>query len=215
MEHKDSVNEILKKQNKKIASIILSAGYSSRMQSFKPFLRFGKFTAIEIVINTHINAGIDDIIVVTGYRGNEIMDNLKNTKVKCVQNENYSEGMFTSVVCGLKQVDNEIKAFFIQPVDIPLVKKHTLNALENEYFKCNKGIIYPNFCGQKGHPPLIDSKYKKLILESDGSGGLIKILENFKEDSINMTVFDEAVLKDMDTKEDYKDLLNYYSKMEL
>ncbi len=36
-------------------------------------------------------------------------------------------------------------AFFMIPVDIPLVKTNTINSLENEYLKGNAGIIYPVF----------------------------------------------------------------------
>jgi CTP:molybdopterin cytidylyltransferase MocA len=89
---------MFKMENKKISSIILSAGYSSRMGNFKPLLKFGEDTAVETIVKTHMNAGIDHIIVVVGHRGNEVREALKNYNVKCVQNENYSEGMFSSVV---------------------------------------------------------------------------------------------------------------------
>jgi molybdenum cofactor cytidylyltransferase len=34
----------------RMASIVLAAGYSSRMNSFKPFLEFGGCTAVETVV---------------------------------------------------------------------------------------------------------------------------------------------------------------------
>jgi putative nucleotidyltransferase with HDIG domain len=202
-----------KMQNKKISSIILSAGYSSRMGSFKPLLKFGDHTAVEKIIKTHQNAGIEDIIVVVGHRGDEVREAIKSCKVTCVKNENYAEGMFSSVLRGAEAIDSETGAFFIQPVDIPLVKAYTINSLKREYLTSDKGIFYPTFCGRKGHPPLIDCNYTQAIVESDGEGGLKKILEKYKDDSVFCPTFDEAVLRDMDTPEDYENLIAYYSSV--
>lgn len=194
----------------RIASIVVAAGYSSRMHSFKPFLRFGEYTAVEMVVHTLKRSGIDDIIVVTGHRSCEVMEKLKGSGVRCVMNENYSQGMYSSVLKGLEALDEEYAAFFMQPVDVPLIKKHTLELLKSKYQESGKGVLYPVFCGKRGHPPLIDTKYKQAIIESDGEGGLKRILENFSEDSIDVPVLDEAVLMDMDTKEDYERLLKYF-----
>jgi molybdenum cofactor cytidylyltransferase len=197
-------------KNKKISSIILSAGFSSRMGSFKPLLKFGDYTAIETIIKAHLNSGIEDIIVVVGHRDNEVREAVKDYNVKCVKNENYTQGMFSSVVSGLQAIEGEAGAFFVHPVDIPLVKENTLKSLKCKYIHSGKGIIYPTFCERKGHPPLIDCKYKQAILDSNGDGGLKRILDKYKDDAEFYSTFDEAVLKDMDTPEDYENLLAYY-----
>jgi molybdenum cofactor cytidylyltransferase len=199
-------------KNTRIASIIVSAGYSSRMGSFKPFLEFGGGrTAIEMVVDTYKSSGINNVIVVTGYKGSEVADKLRGSGAICIQNENYAKGMFSSVVEGVKALDTEATAFFMQPVDIPLVKKYTIEVLKNKYLECGKGIIYPDFCGRIGHPPLIDCKYREAILRSKGEGGLKRILKEFSGDSIYVPVFDKAILMDMDTKEDFEKLLGYFN----
>jgi molybdenum cofactor cytidylyltransferase len=201
---------MFKMKNKKISSIILSAGFSSRMGSFKPLLKFGDYTAIETIIKAHLNSGINDIVVVIGHRGDEVREALEEYKVKFVKNENYAQGMFSSVVSGLQAIEREAGAFLVQPVDIPLVKENTIKSLQSQYIHSDKGIIYPTFCGRKGHPPLIDCKYKQEILDSNGDGGLKRILEKYKDDAEYYPTFDEAVLKDMDTPEAYEILLAYY-----
>ena len=55
------------KRQSSFAAIILAAGYSSRMKSFKPLLPIGELTAVERLMSSVRAAGIDDIIVVTGY----------------------------------------------------------------------------------------------------------------------------------------------------
>lgn len=193
-----------------IASIIISAGFSSRMNGFKPFLKFGELTAIETVISTYQSAGIEDIYVVIGHNGNEIMEKLKDYNVKIIINHKYPDGMFSSIKEGIKALDEKIEAFYMNPVDIPLVKANTIKTLKSAYLQCEEGILYPVFNRKKGHPPIIASKYKEAILASDGEGGLKKILTSFDSDSIRIPVFDEATLMDMDTKEDYLKLTRYY-----
>ncbi|MCE5348326.1 MAG: NTP transferase domain-containing protein [Bacteroidales bacterium] len=195
--------------NTSIAAIIISGGYSSRMGSFKPFLKFGKKSAIEIIIDTYKSAGISNIIVVAGYKGSEVAEKLRDSGTTCIQNENFAKGMFTSVIKGVKALDANVSAFFMQPVDIPLVKKNTIEALKNKYLESGKGITYPDFCGTTGHPPLIDCKYREAILISNGEGGLKRILREYSYDSISVPVFDKAILMDMDIKEDFEKLLEY------
>lgn len=197
-------------KNTNIAAIILSGGYSSRMGSFKPLLKFGEKSAIELLVDTYKSAGISNIIIVTGYKGSEVAEKLRDSGITCIQNENYAQGMFTSVIKGIKALDTDIAAFFIHPVDIPLVKKHTIEVLKNKYLQSDQGIIYPEFCARKGHPPLIDCKYQKAILSSDGEGGLKKILEKYSSDSVTVAVYDRAILMDMDTQADYERLLVYF-----
>lgn len=196
--------------DKNIAAVIVSGGYSSRMGNFKPLLEFGNKSAIQIIADTYKNSGINNIIVVTGYRRGEIEEVFKGTGVKCIYNENYANGMFTSVREGVKVLEDNVSAFFMHPVDIPLIKQHTIEVLKDIYSVCGKGIIHPHFCGRVGHPPLIDCKYKNAILSSSGEGGLRRIIEEYSYDSAYAHVLDKAVVMDMDTKEDYEEMLKYY-----
>jgi putative nucleotidyltransferase with HDIG domain len=193
----------------RIAAIIIAAGYSSRMDSFKPLLKFKDMTAIERLIRTYQSAGIRDIYVVVGHRREEIIDKLADLEIEIVFNEAYDEGMFSSVKKGVFALDEKVGAFFMQPVDIPLIKQETLQLLMNCYMSNEKGIIYPTFCEQKGHPPLIDCKYNSFILNSNGEGGLKRILESLEEDACYVPVYDNTVLMDMDKKEDYEKLVEY------
>lgn len=196
-------------QKYNIAALIIAAGYSSRMHDFKPLLELGGQKALRRLVQTYQEFGVKDIYVVTGYRQEEIRDLLVDTGVTLVFNENFAQGMFSSIQKGVGAFSNQIEAFFMNPADIPLVKKETLERLCEAFG--GKGIIYPTFLGKKGHPPLIDIKYKEEILKSLGEGGLKCVLEKFHDDSLHVEVVDQAVLMDMDTKEDYEALCRYES----
>lgn len=193
----------------RIAAIMIAAGYSSRMNEFKPLLPFDDCTAIERLINTYQRSGIQDIYVVVGYNSQAVMEQLKGAEVTFVWNEAYADGMFSSIKKGILALEKDIHAFFLQPVDIPLIKEKTLDFLKDMYYICNKGILYPTFAGKRGHPPLIDCKYNSLIVHCNEDGGLRRILEKQKEDSVCVPVLDKAVLMDMDRRTDYQTLLAY------
>ncbi|MBC3887194.1 NTP transferase domain-containing protein [Acetobacterium paludosum] len=196
----------------KIAAIIIAAGYSSRMDGFKPLLKFGNDTAVERVVKTYKKAGVDQIILVMGYRAEEIKSYFENTPVQCIINENFDQGMYTSIVKGLTLVDDRMAAFFIHPVDIPLVKEQTIQQLMVFFEKSEKRIIYPSFLGKRGHPPLIHSRYKNSIMTNNQDGGLKRLLETYADDAIDLPLEDESILMDMDTPTDYQALLCYDSQ---
>ncbi|WP_263833125.1 DVU_1551 family NTP transferase [Sulfurospirillum oryzae] len=194
-----------------IAVLIIAAGYSSRMHDFKPLLPLGQTSALKRLIQTYKAHGITHIYVVVGHRQDEIREALKDDDVSIVYNEDYDKGMFSSIQKGLSVIDETLSAFYMQPVDIPLIKVGSLERLYEAYACEGKGVIYPTFLGRKGHPPLIDMKYKELILASSGEGGLKRVLEAFKDDALHVNVCEQSVLMDMDTPEDYKALKAYDS----
>lgn len=196
----------------RIAAIVIAAGYSSRMDGFKPLLKFGNETAVERVVNTYRKAGVDQIILVLGYRAEEIRRYFEKMPVECVLNENFDQGMYTSIVRGVGMLDTMINAFFIHPVDIPLVKEQTIKRMMAFFEKNEKGIIYPGFSGERGHPPLIHKRYERSILTNKHDGGLKRLLERHSDDALDLPLADESILMDMDTPEDYKLLLGYASQ---
>ncbi|MCL1910680.1 MAG: NTP transferase domain-containing protein [Leptospirales bacterium] len=187
----------------KFSAIILSAGYSSRMGSFKPFLKIDGRTLIERTIGLFREADVSDIVIVTGNQSETLTDSLKNFPVKCVENKNFAMGMFTSVQTGVRNLD-ECAAFFLLPVDIPLIRPQTIRHIINLYDFQNNAII-PAFMGKSGHPPLVPFTLKDKILAYDGEAGLGGFLEKFSQ-PVKVPVGDEGILMDCDTPEDYRKL---------
>lgn len=192
-----------------IAALIIAAGYSSRMHDFKPLLPCGDRCALKRLIDTYRSHGIEHIYVVVGYLKEEIIAVLKEEDVRIIYNEAYAKGMFSSIQKGVQALDETIEAFYMQPVDIPLIRVETLDRLYEAYEREKKSVLYPTFLGRKGHPPLIGIKCREQIMTSDGHGGLKKVLESFSEDALCVSVTDQSVLMDMDTKEDYHTLMMY------
>jgi molybdenum cofactor cytidylyltransferase len=191
-----------------VSAIILAAGYSSRMGAFKPLLPFGETTVLERAIVLFRTAGIHDIRVVAGHRSADLLPLLMRLKVRPVLNKRYQEGMFTSVVAAAESLDSESGAFFLLPVDIPLVRRETVELLVRSYQNAAEGILYPAFRGTRGHPPLISGSFRDRIISWNGDGGLNALLMQYEQDSATVETGDEGILRDMDTPEDYQRLRN-------
>ena len=189
-----------------VTAIILAAGYSSRMGAFKALLPFGDSTVIERAIALFRGAGIDDVRVVVGHRSDELLPLLERMKVRPLLNVHYQEGMFSSVVTAVESLEGENGAFFLLPVDIPLVRRATVELMLQSYRNGDKGILYPACHGQAGHPPLISAAYRDAILSWNGDGGLNGLLAQHAADSALIETGDEGILLDMDTPEAYKRL---------
>lgn len=187
----------------KLGTIIVAAGYSSRMQKFKPLLPLKDKTVIENTIDSFLEAGVNNIIVVLGHNADLIKPILEQKKVKWVYNPNYDEGMYTSIKVGVEELDHNLEGFFMMPADIPFVKPETVKLISKVFLESEQLIVYPVKDGRRGHPPLISTKLSHDILSYDGTGGLKALLNRFNSEAYHLEVEDEGILIDLDTFETY------------
>lgn len=203
---KMQVSKKMNRQNK-IVALLLAAGFSSRMGEFKPLLKLDGITVIESAINSFRVAGIQDIRVVVGHRAAELVPLLRSLGVMAVLNTQYASGMFSSVCTGLATFVDQADGFFLLPGDMPLVKGRTIDLLLEAYRENDGSVIYPNFLGKRGHPPLITFKCFNKILSVGATGTLQSALQDFAQDAYDVEVIDQAILWDMDTPLDYQKIL--------
>ena len=191
------------------SAIILAAGYSSRMGAFKPLLDLGGRTAIDRVMSIYASVGVTDIHVVTGHRSATVQDALGSRTVNLVHNPDHAAGMFSSVSIGVQALPDRTDMFFVHPVDIPLVRPHTLTRLMEAGRKHAPAVVYPTFDDRRGHPPLIRRSLGEAIRAHDGKGGLRAVLDRFDNEARDVAVADCGVLLDMDTPDDYARLAGH------
>ena len=192
-----------------IKAIILSAGISSRLGQFKPLLPLGQKTILEHVLSLYSSAGITDIRVVVGYRADAVIPVIRSIGAVPIVNPAYTHGMFSSVVAGISELPLPCDAFFIHPVDIPLVRLRTITDLLKAFGNRTKdGIYYPAFMGKRGHPPLIPGMYVDSIRAWSGQEGLGGFLCELESDAVEIPVADQYILNDIDLPADYEWALN-------
>ena len=197
-------------------AIILAAGLSSRMNAFKPMLPVDGRPAVTGLTESLRGAGISDIIIVTGHQRELLQEEISRLRVAECYNENYADGMFTSIQAGFAKATEDFpekRGWFLVPADCPLITIRTFKELMTAMDDAEKSagpedirFYVPTYEGKKGHPLLVPAEMIPEILAHDGSGGLKAVTDRYPDQMIRVPVPDEEILLDMDTPEGYEDI---------
>ena len=191
-----------------VGALITAAGNSSRMGSFKPLLPIGGLSAAERVIQSFHLAGINTIVVVTGKNAEALEGQLKPYNPVFLRNTLYENTeMFDSVKIGLNYLKDSCSNILFSPVDIPLFSADTVKAL----LACQRAVGIPVFQGKKGHPIILKREAALEIMGYTGTGGLKGAITHLALETAYIPVPDPGILPDMDTQEDYANILKFYS----
>lgn len=193
-----------------IGAVVAAAGLSSRMKAFKPMLELAGSTVIRETIAALHDAGVDDIAVVVGYRGEELAKHLAEQGVRIIQNLDYATGdMFRSVCMGLSAMGRDKDALLFLPADIPLFSAETARRLCDSMEESPCNFISPVYQGQRGHPILLNGSVVKDLLTFSGEGGLREAMTACGGEHRLVEVNDRGILLDADRPQDYEQLQRY------
>ena len=186
-----------------ISAILLAAGQSKRMNGENKLTK--KIQGIPLIkhsVKNILSSSVDELIVILGYQ-KEIVEKFidKNEKIKTVFNENFENGIASSIKTGLNHFSEKTEAFFICLGDMPLVNHNIYNQLIKS--KDNKKIIVPIYKGQQGNPVLFDKSMKEKIMSISGDAGAKKILELNKDKILNLEINDQNIAKGFDTQDNF------------
>lgn len=191
-----------------VSAILLAAGESKRMDKPKQLMPLGKTTILEQTIDNLLGSRVSEVIVVLGYRAEEVMKKIAVKPIKITINPAYHRGMSTSIVTGLNSVDDRAQAVMLALADQPFIDSPTINRLIAEFLSHNKGIAIPVYRGRRGHPVIFAIKYKEELLELTGNVGGRQIIRQHPDDILEVAVNSESIITDIDTTSDYQSHLN-------
>jgi len=186
-----------------ISAILLAAGESNRMGQPKQLMPFGQSTIVERTIDNLLNSAVSETIVVLGYKDEEIRKTIAGKPIKIAMNPDYQQGMSTSIIAGLKQVDKRARAVLIALGDQPFVNSQTITSLVEAFIANNRGILIPVYQGRRGNPVIFAIEYKGELLNLKGDVGGREIIKLHPDDVLEVAVDCEGVLLDIDTMENY------------
>lgn len=209
-----------------IGAIILAAGESRRMGTQKLLLPFGGTTVVGAVVRTAQASRAGRTLVVLGsdreairgelglLGGNAMSDSRDrpgiptqpaSRGVDFVVNENYPLGMLTSIQAGLRALPADAQAAIVLLGDQPFLASRVIDAVIAAYEAGRNGIVIPTFQGRRGHPILVDLKYRDEILAIDPTEGLRRLMLAHPDDILEVDAGDGNILRDLDTPEDYQE----------
>jgi molybdenum cofactor cytidylyltransferase len=184
-------------------AIILAAGSSSRMGSQKLLLPYNNSTMIETVIDNVLRSSINKVMVVLGSDIDEITRTIGKRPVEICINHEPEKGMLSSVMCGFKSIPEDANAALVYLGDQPNISPAITNMILQAYNEDLHGIVIPVHNHRRGHPLLVDLKYRREIYKLDLEKGLRSLIHLFPDDVLEVEVDEPGILIDIDTRQDY------------
>ena len=170
-------------------------------------LTYAGTSLLQHSLDAAISTGIGPIVVVLGAHAEEVQKEVQHKEVHIVNNQEWQEGMASSIRCGLNkllELRPELKAVIIMVCDQPYVTSTLLNDLVKNYEQVNRPIVASKYADSIGTPALFDTTIFASLLALEGDRGAKKLITENPDwlSAIDFTFGDI----DIDTPADYERL---------
>ena len=181
--------------------VVNAAGFSQRMGCWKVMLPVGDGTLLDASMNNAL-AACERVILVAGVRGEELIERYSgNQRITTVINPIAETGLFSSIQCGLRQVERPF--VFIAHGDMPCLTANIFKALWDAR---DDRAILPTFEEKNGHPVLLPRNLAQQMAAAPTQGSakqwLLQAPHQF------LPLHNANILRDIDTPEQYQALLD-------
>ncbi len=190
---------------KHCAIVILAAGVSKRLGSPKQLLVYKKQNLLRHAVGTALGTGCPSVFVVLGANMELLKKELKDKSVIIIENENWKEGMASSIRAALQN----ITATILQPdsvifmvCDQPFVNSSLLLKLLATKQQAGLPIVASSYAGKMGTPALFDKSFFAALMELKGDKGAGKLISD-NADKVASVDFPDGKT-DIDTAADYE-----------
>ncbi len=181
----------------------------------KQLLKFRGTSLLRRAIETAQAAGAEQVIVVLGAAADRLMPEVEDTSATVVLNDQWAEGVSTSLRGGLAAVPSEVKGVFIYPADMPLVTPEALRELARRQQVSGRPAAMTEAGGIRGVPVFITRSLFPALMIQDGDVGGAQYLRAHPE-AVEAVHFDDPdLVRDVDRPEDYSRLLELDPDAEL
>lgn len=187
----------------RVTAVVLAAGLGRRMRGpNKLLLPWRGMSIVRRVVSEVVASHCDRVVVVLGFEADRVRRELDGLPVKFVVNDEFEQGMGTSVRAGAVAVEDS-SAVVVCLGDMPLVEASVINALIDAYDQ-GAGIkaCQPVYEGQRGNPVLWGADSLGDLRQLEGDEGARKLLRGLGNALVLVPVPHQGVVLDADTPDD-------------
>ncbi|WP_243735819.1 nucleotidyltransferase family protein [Christiangramia sabulilitoris] len=187
----------------KIGVVILAAGSSSRLGYPKQLVDFKGKPMLQHIIDVADSFEFGTEVLVLGAAAKEIKDKIEPKKFEILFNQNWQEGMASSIRAGLEkslEKEKDLEHLLILLSDQPFVSKQRIDALIKEQLASNSEATFSEYDEDVGVPAIFSSSVFPYLKELKGDHGAKKLVYD-KKIQFRTVKFEKGNF-DVDTKED-------------
>jgi len=187
--------------------IFLAVGSSSRLGRSKQLESYQGESLLRRAARTLTEVRLAPVAVVLGANADLCEKELEGLRVVPIRNENWTEGMGSSLRLGmraLRERDPELEFIVVGLCDQPLVTSDVIRSLVEAHRGSERGVAASEYCGIFGPPVLFHRKYFDAIEQLAGDRGARAIITANLSDVIAVPFPGGAM--DIDTEEDVRAL---------
>ncbi|MEC9490060.1 MAG: nucleotidyltransferase family protein [Halanaerobiales bacterium] len=198
-----------------LTAVVLAAGEAKRMGELKQLLEWeAENTILGKTIDNLLTAEIvdEELKVVIGAEKRRIKNylldkyrtELKNGIIKIVENDNYQQGMMSSIKKALTELPAGNQHLLFTLADKPFIGPEIYREFYQKYLELEAEIFLPQYQGQKGHPVIIKNKFRKKVLKLKGESGLRNLFDLVPRKIYRYSSDYREITVDLDFKEVYQ-----------
>jgi molybdenum cofactor cytidylyltransferase len=165
----------MSREKEKVAGLLLAAGASTRMGQPKQLLRMGEETLLDRILGEVLGSELDLTVLVLGHQAQEIRQHLRtdlhHPNLKIIENKHYLDGISTSIITGLSEVEDVFDHVMIILADMPLINSSLINLLLNEYLGSHLQLGAIKLIGRRSHPVVIGRQFYDELHQLKGDVG--------------------------------------------
>jgi len=162
---------------------------------------------LETVVHRFLGASVDEVVVVLGFRADEILANSEFGTARVVVNYGFELGLGTSLKMGIEAINPEASAVIVALGDQPLLSVNTIDSIVRKYSETHGPIVAPFYGRRRGNPVLFDKSLFPELRKVVGDEGAKKVIARMEENIVKVKVDDLGVVFDIDNERDYDHLL--------
>lgn len=193
-----------------ISGVILAAGQSRRLGEPKQLLELGGEPVLRHVVRNATGSGLDQVVLVLGFRAAEIIDAVGDWGQNVVINPDYAIGQSSSLRLGLSVVDPEAEAVLFLLGDQPQVTAEVIDSIIDAFRKGRGRIAMPSYRGSPSNPVLFGREFYPELARVTGDEGARSVVEAHQDEIFMVEVGADPPL-DVDTEEDFERLREIWS----
>ena len=182
----------------KLAGIILAAGESRRMGRPKTLLDWSGETVLDHMIGLLAEA-CQPVIVVLGHQAGRVRSAAGRAgQAVFVVNSEFTEGMPSSLQCGLRAVPEDAEGVMFTPADHPAVRAATVQAIARALHESEAPLAVPAYRGRRGHPVAIRRALAAELLELPTTARASDVIQKHLAAARLVEIDDAGIIEDMD-----------------